>query len=74
MTRLRYVILIFTLNSRIMSEQEIKQFEENIVKGADIAFRRLVNEKKKEGGELVFARDGCVFHVKASDLSVEKFW
>lgn len=71
---MRYITQIFILNSRIMSEQEIKQFEENIVKGANIAFQRLVNEKKKEGGELVFARDGYVFHVKASDLAVGKFW
>ena len=26
-----------------MSEQEVREFEENIVKGANIAFQRLVN-------------------------------
>ena len=31
-----------------MSEQEVREFEENIVKGANIAFQRLVNQKKKE--------------------------
>ncbi len=56
-----------------MSEQEIKQFEENIVKGANIAFQRLVDEKKKENGELVFARNGYVFHVKAADLASDKY-
>ena len=34
-----------------MSEQEVREFEENIVKGANIAFQRLVNQKKKEDGE-----------------------
>ena len=31
-----------------MNEQEVREFEENIVKGANIAFQRLVNQKKKE--------------------------
>ncbi|MDL2245799.1 hypothetical protein [Parabacteroides sp. PFB2-10] len=51
-----------------MSEQEVKEFEENIVKGANIAFQKLVNEKKKENGELVFSRNGKVFRVKAVEL------
>ena len=29
-----------------MNEQEVREFEENIVKGANIAFQRLVNQKK----------------------------
>lgn len=51
-----------------MSEQEVREFEENIVKGANIAFQRLVSEKKKENGELVFSRNGHVFRVKAAEL------
>ena len=50
-----------------MSEQEVREFEENIVKGANIAFQRLVNQKKKEDGELVFSRNGYIFRVKADD-------
>ena len=51
-----------------MSEQEVREFEENIVKGANIAFQRLVVEKKKENGELVFSKNGRIFRVKAADL------
>ena len=52
-----------------MSEQEVREFEENIVKGANIAFQRLVNQKKKEDGELVFSSaNGYIFRVKAADL------
>lgn len=51
-----------------MSEQEVREFEENIVKGADMAFQRLVSQKKKEGGELVFSRNGHIFRVKAAEL------
>ncbi|MDR0749627.1 MAG: hypothetical protein LBU37_06320 [Tannerellaceae bacterium] len=51
-----------------MNEQEIREFEENVVKGANIAFQRLVSQKKKENGELVFSRNGQIFRVKAADL------
>ena len=30
-----------------MSEQEVREFEENIVKGANIAFQRLVKPEKE---------------------------
>lgn len=56
-----------------MSEQEVREFEENIVKGANMAFQRLVNEKKKENGELVFSRNGSIFRVKAVDLEKGMF-
>lgn len=61
------------LNLKVMSEQEVRKFEENVVKGANIAFQRLVNEKKKEDGELVFSRNGCIFRVKASELEKGMF-
>ena len=51
-----------------MNEQEAREFEKNIVNGANIAFQRLVNETKKENGELVFSRNGQIFRVKAADL------
>lgn len=51
-----------------MNEQEVREFEENILKGANIAFQRLVSEKKKVNGELVFSRNGQIFRVKAADL------
>lgn len=56
-----------------MSEQEVREFEENIVKGANIAFQRLVNQKKKEDGELVFSRNGYIFRVKAVELEKGMF-
>ncbi len=51
-----------------MNEQEVREFEESILRGANIAFQRLVVQKKKEDGELAFSRNGHVFRVKASDL------
>ena len=57
-----------------MSEQELREFEENIVKGAHVAFQRLVSQKKKENGELVFSRNGHIFRVKASEIDKYMFW
>jgi hypothetical protein len=51
-----------------MNERELRKFEEIVVKGAHLAFQRLVKERKKSDGELVFAREGKVFKVKASEL------
>ena len=51
-----------------MNEQQVREFEENIVKGANLAFQRLLSQKKKEDGELVLSRNGHVFRVKAADL------
>ena len=56
-----------------MNEKEVREFEENIVKGASLAFQRLVSQKKKEDGELVFSRNGKVFRVKATDLEDHTF-
>lgn len=56
-----------------MNEQEVREFEENILKGANIAFQRLVNQKKKEDAELVFSRNGYIFRVKAADLDKGTF-
>ncbi|MDD2438337.1 MAG: hypothetical protein PHG27_13360 [Massilibacteroides sp.] len=56
-----------------MNEQEVREFEENILKGANIAFQRLVTEKKKVNGELVFSRNGKIFRVKAADLDKFSF-
>jgi len=51
-----------------MNERELRKFEEIVVKGAHLAFQRLVRERKKTDGDLVFAREGHIFRVKASDL------
>ncbi|MDR2232260.1 MAG: hypothetical protein LBE56_03945 [Tannerella sp.] len=51
-----------------MNERELGKFEESVIKGASIAFQRLVKKRKEENGELVFARNGQVFRVKAHDL------
>ena len=48
--------------------EEIKEIREKILQGLELAFRRLVEEKKQEDGELVFSKDGKIYKVKARDL------
>jgi hypothetical protein len=51
-----------------MNDRDLSKFEESVVKGASLAFQRLVKKRKEENGELVFARNGQIFRVKATDL------
>ena len=51
-----------------MNERELCKFEKSVIKGASLAFQRLVKKRKEENGELVFARNGQIFRVKANEL------
>ena len=51
-----------------MDKKKIKDIREKILKGISVAFDRLVEQKKKEDGELVFSQDGKIVTVKARDL------
>lgn len=41
---------------------------DKIIKGLQLTRQRLVEKTKRNGGELVFMRDGKVVHVKADEL------
>lgn len=51
-----------------MNENDIKELEEKILEGVVLAYEKLVEQKKKEDGELVFSREGKIVVVKARDL------
>lgn len=51
-----------------MTEKEKNDIREKVVKGAALAYERLVAQKKKEDGELIFGIDGKIVRVKARDL------
>ena len=48
--------------------EEMKEVEQKILQGLELAFQRLVEEKKREDGELVFSKGGKIYKVKALDL------
>jgi len=51
-----------------MSELETRQLRENILQGLNIAFQRLIQEKKKNNSELAFSDKGKIVKIKASEL------
>lgn len=55
-----------------MTNENIKDLRSKILQGIDLAFARLLIEKQKEDGYLVFSRKGEIIKVKARDL-VKKF-
>ena len=54
-----------------MSEKECKELREKILKGINVAFARLLQEKQKNNYDLVFSRNGRqIEQVKAAELLV----
>ena len=54
-----------------MNEKEKRELREKILKGINIAFTRLLQEKEKDNRYLVISRDGRqIEQVKAAELLV----
>lgn len=51
-----------------MSELESRELRDNILNGLNLSFQKLVQEKKQNGSELVFANKGKVIKVKATEI------
>ena len=51
-----------------MSTDSVKELQENILKGIEISFQKLVTSKKKEDADFVFSKDGKIIRVKANDM------
>jgi hypothetical protein len=43
---------------------------DKVKRGLDLSFKRLVEQKRKTGGSLVFFENGKVVKVKASDIKI----
>lgn len=51
-----------------MNEEELKDLEKKILDGIALAYKKLVEQKKREDGELVFYQNGEIVVIKARDL------
>jgi hypothetical protein len=51
-----------------MSSQEASGLREKFMNGVNKAMQRLIEQTKKEDGELVISRNGKIIRVKARDL------
>ena len=54
--------------STVMSELETREIRDNILNGLNVAFQKLVQEKKKDDSELAFSEKGQVVKVKATEI------
>ena len=52
-----------------MNTSESEQLTDKITKGVKLAIHRLIEQTKKEDGELVVSRDGKVVKIRARDLT-----
>jgi len=54
-----------------MKKEDVEILQDKIVKGVELAYKRLLIEKKKDDSELVFSHNGKIVIVKARDLKIE---
>lgn len=50
------------------TNRDVNDLTDKILKGIDLAYRRLVESKAKDNQDLVFSENGKVIHVKAKTL------
>jgi len=53
-----------------MTKTEIKVMRSKILQGIEISYNKLLTERQKEDGELLFSENGKVIKVKARDLKM----
>jgi len=54
-----------------MNKEDAKIMQDKIVKGVELAYKRLLIEKQKDDSELVFSHNGKIVKVKARDLTIK---
>ena len=50
------------------NKHNISELTQKISAGLKLSFDKLVRDKAKEDGELIFCEDGKIIHVKAKEL------
>ena len=51
-----------------MTEVDVNDKHDKILKGIELAYQRLLVAKQKENGELAIVREGKIVRVKVNDL------
>jgi hypothetical protein len=49
---------------------DTEKLKEQISKGLDLSFKKLVKQKQAENGTLIFSENGQIKEIKASDIKV----
>jgi len=51
-----------------MRKSEISKMKKQILAGIELAYKKLVESKSREDGELVFSKEGKIIKIKAREL------
>jgi len=51
-----------------MTKVELKDMRTKILQGIELSYNKLLSDRQKEDGELLFSKNGKVFTVKARKL------
>ena len=51
-----------------MNKEEIKDLRTKILQGIELSYNRLLSDRQKEDGDLVFSENGNIVRVKARKL------
>jgi len=51
-----------------MKHSEIAKMKKQILAGIELAYKKLVESKSREDGELVFSKEGKIIKIKAREL------
>ncbi len=51
-----------------MEEDKIKELREKILSGFELAYKKLIQRKSNEDGELIYSQNGQIVRIKAKDL------
>jgi len=51
-----------------MNKEEIKDLRTKILQGIELSYNRLLSDRQKEDGDLIFSENGKIVRVKARKL------
>jgi len=52
-----------------MNDNKIIELRENILRGIELAFEKLIKIKQKNNGEFVYSKDDKIIIIKANELT-----
>lgn len=52
-----------------MNSEKIIELRENILRGIELAFEKLIETKQKNNGVFVFSKDNKIIFIKANELT-----
>ncbi|NDV57498.1 hypothetical protein [Bacteroides sp. 519] len=54
-----------------MDNKEQEKLGDKLQRGINLAYRRLIEQKQREDGELIYSIKGKIVHIRARDIKLE---